>query len=167
MMSLKLHIARFLYWLKRRQEDPVELFKEVGIKSDDVILEIGCATGFYTEALSEIVKDGKVYAVDISEEFISYLKKKDRKNDNVTPICESADSVELKENSLDKIICFNTLHEIPDMQRGFDMWLSALKKDGEFIYRDPEIDSDKIPELSKGRLTKVREEGDITIFLLQ
>lgn len=115
MMSLKLHIARFLYWLKRRQEDPVELFKEVGIKRDDVILEIGCATGFYTEALSEIVKDGKVYAVDISEEFISYLKKKDRKNDNVTPICESADSVELKENSLDKIICFNTLHEIPDI----------------------------------------------------
>jgi len=163
-MSVKLSIARFLYWLKRRHEDPIELFKELGIERDDLILEIGCATGFYTEALSDIAQDGKVYAVDISEEFIKYLKKKDRKNDNVAPICDSADDVVLKENSIDKIVCFNTLHEIPDIQRGFDIWLSALKDGGEFIYRDPEIGPEKIPELSKGRLSKVREEGDITIF---
>ena len=111
-MSIKVKIANLMYWFKGLHEDPVELFKKLNIENSDAILEIGCATGFYTEALSQLADKGKIYAVDISEDFISYVKK--NSDDNVETICRSAEKINFADNSVDKIVCFNTLDELPD-----------------------------------------------------
>jgi len=161
-MSIKVKIANLMYWFKGLHEDPVELFKKLDIKSSDAILEIGCATGFYTKALSKIADKGKVYAVDISEDFISYVKK--NRYNNVETICRSAEKINFADNSVDKIVCFNTLHELPDAEEALKVWSMILKEDGRFLYRDPEMDAKDILELSEGELKEIDEVENVHIF---
>jgi hypothetical protein len=47
-MPVKLLIVRVLYRLKSLREDPIEIFRELGVESTDQILEIGCAIGYPT-----------------------------------------------------------------------------------------------------------------------
>ncbi len=163
-MSIKVKVANLMYWFKGLHEDPVELFKNLNIKSSDAILEIGCATGFYTEALSQVADNGKIYAVDISKDFISYVKK--NSDDNVETICRSAEKINFADKSVDKIVCFNTLHELPDAEEALKVWSMILKKDGRFLYRDPEISAKDILEMSEGELKEVDEVENVHIFKL-
>lgn len=163
-MSIKVKIANFLYWFKSLREDPAELFKKLDIEETDVVLEIGCATGFYTRAVSNVSNDGKIYAVDISEDFISYVDK--TTSDNVETICRSAEKINLADDSVDKIVCFNTLHELPDAREALKAWAGILKKDGRFLYRDPEIPAEDILELSEGELREIDVVEDVHVFHL-
>jgi cyclopropane fatty-acyl-phospholipid synthase-like methyltransferase len=63
-MSLKLILARLLYWWKALFENPVELFNRIGVESTDHVLEIGCAIGYHATALAQIASKGTVIAVD-------------------------------------------------------------------------------------------------------
>lgn len=161
-MSIKVKIANLMYWFKGLHEDPVELFKNLNIESSDDILEIGCATGFYTEALSKVADKGKIYAVDISEDFTSYVKK--NSDDNVETICRSAEKINFADDSVDKIVCFNTLHELTDAEEALEVWSGILKQEGKFLYRDPEISAKDIIELSEGDLKEVDEVENVHSF---
>jgi len=87
--------------------------KKLEVDSDDNILEIGYAIGFHTFQLADLAKDGEIYAVDISEDAVDYLKKKRGKDDrNITPICKDARHVDLQNKEFDKIVCFDTLHDL-------------------------------------------------------
>jgi hypothetical protein len=55
-MSLKLILARLLYYWKALFENPVELFNRIGVGSTDHILKIGCAIGYHTTALAQVVR---------------------------------------------------------------------------------------------------------------
>ncbi|KYO66806.1 class I SAM-dependent methyltransferase [Thermovenabulum gondwanense] len=61
----------------RFYKDIVNLTKNY-IRECDTVLDIGCGTGRLSIELSKIVK--QVYAIDISEEVINYLKEKCKKN---------------------------------------------------------------------------------------
>jgi len=165
-MSLKIAIAKILYKFIGFREDPHELFRESGVDPDDHILEIGSTIGFHTFPLAEIADNGKVYAVDISEEAIEHLKKKREKkgSDNIVPICGDAADLKLKNKELDKIVCFDTLHDIEDPKKALNNWLKHLKSGGLFLYRDPEISSDKISEYSNQELSKSDELLDVKVF---
>jgi len=112
-MYLKLIVARILYGFKGLFENPLDMFKILGVNPKEEILEIGCAIGYHALALAEVACEGKVYAVDIWKEGLSYLKSKIKPAQNIEVICCSAEVIELPASSLDKVFCFDTLHEIP------------------------------------------------------
>ena len=151
-MSGMLLIARLLYRLKGLLEDPEGLFSALGVETSDRILEIGCAIGYHTLALAQIASQGKVYAVDIWEEGLAHLRARIDSREHVETICCSAEEMELPARSLDKVVCFNTLHEVPDPQRAVERWVELLKPGGQVFYRDPEISLDGIQTFCMGRL---------------
>jgi len=166
-MSLKRGIVRLIYWLKSFSENPVELFRALGIEESDSILEIGCAIGYHTFALAQIAVKGKgkIYAVDIWEEGLAHLKDRLQPDQHVEPILSSAGTVELPPSSLDKVVCFNTLHEVPNPDKALEKWTAFLKRGGEFLYLDPEIPPEKIQPLSKERLHHVRTVRGVHVFV--
>ncbi len=168
-MSLKLGIIRLLYWLKSLSEDPIELFKALGVERDDKILEIGCAIGYHTLPLAQVASAGKIHAVDIWEEGLAYLRDKtrDSKHQNVETICCSAEAVQLPPSSLDKIFCFDTLHEVPNLEQAVGEWTDFLKDGGKFFYKDPEIPPERIQTLSKGKLRQAGTTRGIHVFVRQ
>jgi len=163
-MSLKLLLVRVFYRLRSLREDPVELFRELGVKSTDRILEIGCAIGYHTLALAELVREGKIYAVDIWEEGLRFLQNRLKPGQKVQLICRSAEEIDLPRSSLDKIFCFDTLHELPYPKKAVQRWAEFLKEDGKFYFKDPEISPEQVERFSNGRLSKVDLKRGITIF---
>lgn len=166
-MSLKLGIVRLIYWLKGLSENPVELFRTLGVEESDSILEIGCAIGYHTFALAQIAAKGKgkIYAVDIWEEGLAHLKDRLQPDQEVESILSSAYTVELPPSSLDKVVFFNTLHEVSNPDKALEKWTAFLKRGGEFLYQDPEILPEKIQSLSKERLHHMRTVRGVHIFI--
>jgi ubiquinone/menaquinone biosynthesis C-methylase UbiE len=148
-------------------EDPIKLFKRLGIEKNDKILEIGCAIGYHTFPLAKIASDGKIFAVDIWEEGLIYLRDKIRegKYKNIEIICCSAEDVQLPLSSLDKIVCFDTLHEVSNVELVVKKWTEFLKEGGKLFYRDPKIYFKRIQTLSQGKFSHVETINGVHIFL--
>ncbi len=50
---------------RKKYNDPIKLIKASGIQPGQTVLEIGCGSGFFTEAASQLVEDeGILYAID-------------------------------------------------------------------------------------------------------
>jgi ubiquinone/menaquinone biosynthesis C-methylase UbiE len=161
---MRLRIVRLLYWLKGLFECPIELFQELGVGSRDRILEIGCAIGYHTLPLAKIASKGRVYAVDIWEEGLAFLRHTARLIENIEIIYKSGEAVDLPPSSIDKVICFDTLHDIPESDTAIDKWTGFLREGGMLFYRDPIIPPERIPPLSGGKLHEVKKIKGITIF---
>jgi ubiquinone/menaquinone biosynthesis C-methylase UbiE len=163
-MSLRLLLVRALYRLRMLREDPVELFRELGVECDDQILEIGCAIGYHTLALAELAREGKIYAVDIWAEGLRFLQSRIKPGQAMELICRSAEEIVLPWGSLDKIFCFDTLHDLPHPEKAVQRWVDFLKEDGRFYFKDPEISPEQVERLSSNRLRRVGSIEGITIF---
>ncbi|MCK4224061.1 MAG: class I SAM-dependent methyltransferase [candidate division Zixibacteria bacterium] len=163
-MSFKLILVRVVYRLKGLFKNPVDLFQTLGIEPDDEILEVGCAIGYHTFTLARLACNGKVYAVDISEEYLAYLKSKIQSEDNIQLIHSNAEAVEFPLASLDKVICFDTLHDIPDPEQAVQRWADFLRKNGKFCFCDPEIRPKQIEIFSEGKLRQMDTVQGIYVF---
>jgi SAM-dependent methyltransferase len=71
---------------------------------------------------------------------------------NVETICGDAGIIELPVSSVDKVVCFDTLHDIPNSPQAVDRWSGLLRLGGVLLYRDPEIPPEKVATYSGGRL---------------
>jgi len=163
-VSAKLILARLLYWWRGLFEDPVQLFIRVGVESSDSVLEIGCAIGYHTTALAHIASNGKVFAVDTWEEGIAFLGRRLRNEQNVQLIRMGAELLELPLSSLDKVVCFDTFHEVPDHESALERWVAFLRKGGKFYYRDPVVSPQEIERISKGTLRRSETIKGIHVF---
>ena len=164
---MKLVVVRMLYWFKSLFEDPVGLFRALGVESGDTVLEIGCAIGYHALPLARTVSPGKVYAVDIWEEGLAYLRRRTGSDERVETICRGAETVELPPSSLDKVVCFDTLHDVPGFERAVVRWAGFLREGGKLLYQDPTIPADRIPTLSKGKLYQEGTIKGVHVFVRQ
>ena len=162
---MKLFIIRLMYLLKRLSENPADLFRTLGVEDDDKILEIGCAVGYHTFPLSEITSKGMVYAVDVWEDGLAYLEHKAIGDRHIKVIHVSAELIELPVSSVDKIVCFDTLHDLPDWKNAINRWTGFLVEGGTLLYRDPIISAEKIETASKGKLQRAKTLNGIQIFI--
>jgi len=114
------------------------------IKPGMVVADIGAGTGLFTRMFSALVgPKGKVYAVDISEEFIRHVEA-DGLNNVVGVVCQP-DSVNLPNSSIDLAFICDTYHHFEFPQKTMRSIHRALKPGGQVIL----IDFHKI----KGRST--------------
>lgn len=163
-LSAKRSIARIVYWLKGLRETPQDLFCELGVEPTDHVLEIGCALGYHTTALAIIVNQGKLYAVDVWREGIEHTRSRLRSVSNVGLFCLSAEDVPLSASSLDKIVCFDTLHALPDPRIAVLQWIRWLRPGGRILYRDPEILATDILRHAAGSLTHLGQIRGVDVF---
>jgi ubiquinone/menaquinone biosynthesis C-methylase UbiE len=137
-------------WLERpdraTEEEPQKMVIALGLKSTDVVADIGAGTGYISQLLARQVPDGKVLAVDVQPEMIELLKQriKNSKIANMQTQLGTEKSPELPPASIDLAIMVDAYHEFSyprEMMKGI---VSALKPGGQVIlteYRgeDPKI----------------------------
>lgn len=107
------------------------------------VLDIGCAMGFFSLTLAEMVgPGGKVVCVDVQEKMIASLEKRARKaklSDNLyTRVCPS-DSLgldDLKEQ-IDFALASAVVHEVPDASSFFMEVYAAIKPTGRLLVLEP------------------------------
>jgi len=125
----------------------------------------GCAIGYHTLPLARIASDGRVYAVDIWEEGLTFLRRRAESIENIEIICQSGAAVDLAASSLDKVVCLDTLHDVPEPGSAIRRWVGLLREEGMLLYRDPAIPPERIPSLSGGKLRETDRIKGVSVFV--
>jgi predicted methyltransferase len=122
-----------------RWQMPSEVLAALGLKTGEVVADIGAGSGYFTMRLARAVgSEGKVYAVDIAAPVLEYLKKEARKQklNNVEAIVSREDDPLLAPNSVDLAFFCDTVHEIADRPSFYRKVWQSLKKRGRMAVID-------------------------------
>ncbi len=116
-----------------------EIVKECRIRPGMTVADIGAGTGLFTRMFSPLVgPKGRVYAVDISDEFVEHIERaaKDEGLNNVVGVACAPDSVNLPEGSIDLAFICDAYHHFEFPQRTMESIHRALKPGGAVILID-------------------------------
>jgi ubiquinone/menaquinone biosynthesis C-methylase UbiE len=126
-------------WLERQEreqeENTTQLLKNLAVQPGMVIADIGAGSGYHSTLLSNMVGNGKVYAVDVEREMIAYLneriKREGRKN--IIPVLSTEKTVSLPANSMDMMLLVDVYHEFSFPYEMALSMLEALKPGGKLV----------------------------------
>jgi len=116
-----------------------EIVAALDLKPGMVVADVGAGTGLFTRMFSPLVgREGKVYAVDISEEFVAHIKKlaKQQKQENIVGVVCTADAVNLPADSVDLVFICDTYHHFEFPQKTMASIYKALKPGGQVVLID-------------------------------
>jgi ubiquinone/menaquinone biosynthesis C-methylase UbiE len=153
-------------WLERparvEEERPDQVVEQMKLKPTDVVADVGAGTGYFSFRISRVVKQGKVFAVDIQPEMLSVIEKRkgQLKVDNVVALRGSETEANLPENSVDVALLVDVYHEFSFPGEMMLSLVKALKPGGRVVqieYRgeDPNV---PIKRLHKMTVSQCRKE---------
>jgi SAM-dependent methyltransferase len=138
-------------WLERserqKEENVSSLIKNMKIKSNEVIADIGAGSGYHAFRIASLVTNGIVYAVDIQPEMLMAIEKTKefKKVENIKTILGTEKTVELPKNSVDKILMVDVYHEFSFPVEMINSIKNALKPNGELFLIEYRAEDLKVP----------------------
>ena len=138
-------------WLERSEreieEDVSTLIKNMEIKTDDTIADIGAGYGYHVFRMAPLAENGLVYAVDIQPEMLEAieLKKRSKRVSNVETVLGSEKSINLPKNSLDKILLVDVYHEFSYPAEMVGSIKNALKSNGQLFLIEYRGEDSSVP----------------------
>lgn len=161
-------------WLERNNRNDEEntslAISKLPISAKSVVADIGAGSGYYSFRIAQNIPDGKVYAVEIQDEFIGILKKTrlEKGLKNIEVVKGTEQNPNLTANSIDLAIMVDVYHELAYPQEMLSALAKALKPDGKILlleYRaeDPAV---AIKELHKMSVKQVNKEMEANGFKL-
>jgi ubiquinone/menaquinone biosynthesis C-methylase UbiE len=152
-------------WLEReereQEENTTQLLKNLAVQPGMVIADIGAGSGYHSTLLSKMVRNGKVYAVDVEREMIAYLNERIKREGkkNIIPVLSTEKAVSLPANSVDLMLLVDVYHEFSFPYEMALSMLEALKPGGklvlvEFRAEDPNVPIKTIHKMSQQQAVK-------------
>tara|TARA_B110000259_G_scaffold113270_1_gene129151 strand:- start:1636 stop:2355 length:720 start_codon:yes stop_codon:yes gene_type:complete len=138
-------------WLERfdreKEENVSTLIKNMKIKFNDTIADIGAGSGYHVFRLAPLAKKGLIYAVDIQSEMLMAIEmtKESRKIRNIETILGNEKSVHLPNNSIDKILMVDVYHEFNFPVEMIASMKNALKSNGQLFLIEYRKEDSKVP----------------------
>lgn len=152
-------------WLERNDreetEKPQVVIKSMGLKSTEVVADIGAGSGYFTFRIAALVPQGKVYAVEIGPEMLDYLerKKQELRIENVIVQPGEVDDTRLPAGSIDIAFMVDAYHEFSYPREMMRSIVRALKPGGRVIFveyrgEDPDLPIKPLHKMTIDQLKK-------------
>ena len=162
-------------WLERNSRNEEEntnlAISKLPINNKSVVADIGAGSGYYTFKIAQKVNEGKVYAVEIQDDFIKLLKKNQQEKGikNVEVVKGTEQNPNLTVNSIDLAIMVDVYHELAYPQEMLSALAKALKPDGKILlleYReeDPDIAIKALHKMSVKQVNKEMEANGFKLY---
>jgi len=141
------------------RQPPKKIMDAVGVKPGMIIGEVGAGRGRFTVYLArEVGPSGKIYANDINENSLAYLKERCKKNGfkNVEIITGKEDDPLLPDKSLDMVIMVYVYHHLSKPDDVMKNIKHSLKPNATLVIlemRDSELDKELHVDRSKPGVT--------------
>ncbi|WP_222852102.1 class I SAM-dependent methyltransferase [Olivibacter sp. SDN3] len=137
-------------WLERAsrsQEENTDLaISNLPITKNSVVADIGAGSGYYTFRIADKVPTGTVYAVEIQDNAVAYLKERSKKLNlnHVNVVKGDEKSPNLPDNTIDIAIMVDVYHELLYPHEMLQAIRRSLKPNGKLLlieYRaeDPQV----------------------------
>jgi predicted methyltransferase len=170
----------FATWVERFEHEGREVYDKrmqivqaLDLKPGMTIADVGAGTGLFSKLFSPVVGNtGKVYAEDISEVFITNIRKiaKQEGLHNVEGVVGTDKDVRLPANSLDRVFICDTYHHFEYPQTMLASIRKAMKQDGQLVVidfiKDPTQSSDWIMQHVRADKATVLKEIELAGFRL-
>jgi ubiquinone/menaquinone biosynthesis C-methylase UbiE len=141
-------------------QNPDAILFEAGVKSGEVVADVGCGTGFFTLPLARYVgENGKVFAADTSPTMIKELRKRTRNLNQINPIHSQENKFPLRNESVDFVLLVNMVHELEDWKLFFKEVKRILTPGGRVCVVDFKKKKMEMGPPLRVRLTKNRLKG--------
>jgi ubiquinone/menaquinone biosynthesis C-methylase UbiE len=120
---------------RRERMSPATLAVALGLTGDETVLDVGCGTGFFAEAI--IPACGAYVGVDLSSDMLAVFRGKPAAAaPNVTLRVGSADALPVADGSVDVALHVNLLHEVADPARFGAELYRVVKPGGRLVAVD-------------------------------
>jgi len=149
-------------WLERPEREKEErtslLIGNMALEPTDVVADIGAGSGYHVLKMAPLVNNGTVYAVDIQPEMLEAIKTnpKARAYSNINLVLGSTETVNLPENSIDKVLMVDVYHEF---SYPYEMLLSiknALKPNGKIYLIEYRGEDSSVPIKPLHKMTETQ-----------
>jgi FkbM family methyltransferase len=152
-------------WLERPEREQEEgssiLMKNLALKPEMVVADIGAGSGYYSVRMARLVDKGKVYAVDVEAQMIRYMEKRisTEKISNIIPLRCTEQSARLPRSSVDVMLLVDVYHEFSYPYEMGRSMLDGLKPGGrlflvEYRMEDPEVPIKTVHKMSEAQAIK-------------
>ncbi|UCC79126.1 MAG: class I SAM-dependent methyltransferase [Candidatus Zixiibacteriota bacterium] len=152
------------------RQPPDTVLKTIGIKPGMIIGEVGAGRGRYTvQIASRIGPTGMLYANDIDEQALHFLKSRCNKHgfENVKTILGSVTKTNLPDTALDMVIMVNVVHCLEKPVELLKNIESSLKPEGFIVIVEGNLD--KTPSAAgewyaRSKLLKIYDDAGYVLF---
>lgn len=156
-------------WLFRdtrmSEEDPEQMFEQLGIQPGMTVCDMGCGSGFYTLRMAKAVgEEGRVLAVDIQPQMLQALSTRAGRAglENIEMVLGEVHDPKLPEGEVDLILMVDVYHEFSHPEYMLQAMRNSLTEDGvialvEFRKEDPRIPIQPLHKMSKKQIMKEYE----------
>ncbi|THD66523.1 class I SAM-dependent methyltransferase [Robertkochia marina] len=156
---------RGMDWLERnsrpKEENTITLIANLDLQPGDVVADIGAGSGYHVFKMAPMVSKGQIYAVDIQPEMLAAIRTKmeTERSTNVIPVEGDIQSVNLPENSINKVLMVDVYHEFEFPLEMMASVKKALKPDGrvyliEYRGEDPNVAIKKLHKMTLDQAVK-------------
>jgi len=123
---------------ERLKDTPPELiWSKLKLSQPEILIDIGAGTGFFSVPFSELADQGKVYACDISDTMLDWMKEHVCPDHNqVIPVKMEENQVDLPSDFADLVFMINLHHELSDPVLLLKESFRLLKKGGKVAVVD-------------------------------
>lgn len=136
------------------------------------VADIGAGSGWFTtRAAKRVGGRGKVFAVEINQEYIDYINNRAKKENfsNIQAVLGTEDNPKVPDESVDAVLILKTYHEIGQPVKVLRNLRRSMKKDARLGIIDKNgkgddhgIDKEKVVEEAKRAGFLLKEEFDFT-----
>lgn len=118
--------------------NPDLIWEKAGLTNPSVLIDIGAGTGFFALLFSNKVKTAKVYACDVSDEMLSWMKENlpAGPKGRIIPLKMEEASVPLPDDMADLVYMIDLHHELEQPQKILGEALRLLRRGGRLLIID-------------------------------
>ncbi|HYL35670.1 MAG TPA: methyltransferase domain-containing protein [Bryobacteraceae bacterium] len=138
-----------------------EVLANLSLKPGMVVADIGAGSGLFSRALANAVApSGKVYAVDIQQDLLDYIDKRDQTENirNVQTVLGEFDDPKLPARNLDLAFINDVLHHIQHRAAYLKALGTYMKPSGRIAIIEMNKDDPKTPHRNQPELLVARED---------
>lgn len=121
-------------WLERgereRADRPDLVVDGMALRGDEVVVDFGAGSGYFTFRLAPLVPRGKVLAVDIQPQMLDVIRSRLDEASNVEPVLGAETRPNLGERRVDAVLMVDVYHELSHPREIMNHLISALRPGG-------------------------------------
>jgi len=143
------------FYSNAMRKDMVEL---ASIRQGFRVLDVGCGTGYTTEAILDRLTLGEVIGVDLTPSQLRRASRKLKRKNVVNFVRGDAENLPFKENAFNAVVSVGAIEYFPNPMRAIKEMARVVKQTGSVLVGAPELKWFRKARLDKSFYTPSAEE---------